>query len=176
MNKTPESATVALASYLQASAALSRAGRKGEAQITPWALARYVDGAPPPPGLVARLHSDMRWYRLYRQMLGARAAGHSARQAAAAGEQPSAERQGQGFRLEFRDSRAAPAQVYVSVVLEGIEASERGLQLHVLAEDALLRLDFPLPIEGRSQRLFAADSAELLMLRRIDSELVLVTL
>ena len=89
---------------------------------------------------------------------------------------PSAERSGQGFRLEFRSSRATPGQVYATVVLEGVEAGERALQVHVLGQEALLRLDFPAPVDGRSQRLFPADSPELALLRRTDSELVLVTL
>jgi len=62
-------------------------------------------------------------------------------------------------------------------VLEGEPAMHgRALQVHVLATDALLRLDFPAPQDGRSQRLFSADSPELALLRRGDSELLLVTL
>jgi hypothetical protein len=176
MKITPESASVALASYLQCRAALSSSAGQGAAQVLPWALARYVSGAEPEPALLTALRADLGLYRLYRDLLSAQSAGWSPRQAAAAGALPSPERVGQGFRLEFRSSRATPGQVYVSVLLEGTQASERGLQVHVLAEDALLRLDFPQPIEGRSQRLFAADSPELALLRRIDSELVLVTL
>jgi hypothetical protein len=62
------------------------------------------------------------------------------------------------------------------VVLDGVDSTERGLQVHALAADTLLRLDFPSPVDGRSQRLFAVDSPELALLRRLDSELILVTL
>ena len=176
MKKQPDPATVALASYLQSRAALSGAERIAPSQTLPWALARYVAGEEAQPDLLATIRADIGLYRLYRDLLAKRAQGQSLRQAAAASGQLSAERAGQGFRMEFRDSRATPGQVYATVVLEGVEPGERGLQVHVLADDALLRLDFPVAVEGRSQRLFMADSPELALLRRTDSELVLVTL
>lgn len=175
-HRTPDPATVALASYLQSHAALAGARRTVPAHVLPWALARYIAGAEPEPGLMARVRADLGLYRLYRDLLVARSQAYSPRQAAAASESPSGDRSGQGFRLEFRSSRATPGQVYATVVLDGVEAIERALQVHVLGAEALLRLDFPPPVDGRSQRLFLADSAELALLRRADSELVLVTL
>ncbi|MCB1553674.1 MAG: hypothetical protein KDJ14_07660 [Xanthomonadales bacterium] len=167
---------MALASYLESQAALAGSARTAPAQAMPWALARYVAGAAPEPGLVDTMRTDLGLYRLYRELLANRSQAISPRQAAAASDAPSAERSGQGFRLEFRSSRATPGQVYATVVLEGVEAGERALQVHVLGQEALLRLDFPAPVDGRSQRLFPADSPELALLRRTDSELVLVTL
>jgi len=176
MKTTTDSAAIALASYLQSQAALAGGTPTQDRPLLPWAVARYVAGGEAAPGLLDVLRADLSLYRFYRDLLATRAQGLSARQAAAAGEAPSPERAGQGFRLEFRSSRASPSQVFATIVLEGVDSVERGLQVHVLAPDTLLRLDFPAPIDGRSQRLFAADSAELALLRRSDSELVLVTL
>lgn len=176
MNTQLDPATVALASYLQSRAALCGSASSTPLQVMPWSLARFVSGAEPEPGLLTALRGELPLYRLYRDLLALKASGTSLRQAAAASDAPSPERAGQGFRLEFRNSRADPSQVYATVVLEGVEATERALQVHVLAQDALLRLDFPPPVDGRSQRLFGEESLELALLRRFDSELVLVTL
>lgn len=175
-SKWPAPGTLALASYLQCRAALFRGASQAESQVMPWALASYIAGAEPEPNLITTLRADLGLFRFYRELLRVNAQGVSPRQAAAASDVGSAERAGYGFRLEFRDSRAESAQVYVTIVLDGVEPTERGLQVHVLAEDALLRLDFPLPVDGRSQRLFPAESLELGMLRRMDAELMLVTL
>lgn len=173
MKTTPDSTTIALASYLQCHVALSSPIQTAPPQIMPWAIFRYVSGAQPDQGLRSALRSDMRLYRLYRELLAISALGQSSRQAAAAGLTESSERTGEGFKLEFRHSRASAGQVYVLIVLDGTSASDRGLQLHVIAHDALLRLDFPPPIDGRSQRLLPGDSQELVLLRQTDCELVL---
>lgn len=175
MNNADDKAAVAVASYLQSRAALSGAVPARTA-VLPWQISRYVGGDPDldVPTLKQALRQDLALYRLYRDLLATRASGVSPRQATAQSHQASPRRTGEGFVLEFRTSRANAGQVYVTLVLEHEREDGAIVQLHVLAADDLLRLEFPPLVGKHSQRLFSSDSAELALLRRSDSEVVLV--
>lgn len=176
MTNRADQATVAVASYLQARAALGTAESLPR-PLLPWQVAAYVAGDGEDDAALAQaLRSDLRMYRLYRDLLKTRVAAVSPRQAAAQDRSESPAREGEGFRLSFRNSRADAGQVYVTLELGAAQMRPDGsrVQLHVIAADALLRLDFPPLADGRSQRLFLASSAELALLRRGDTEVLLV--
>lgn len=178
MTDSNDQATVAVASYLQMRHALSGAGGDDSVPLLPWRIARYAAGdAESDPAAVANaLRQDVSLYRFYRALLAARAFGTSPRQAAAQSLTLAGRREGEGFVLEFRTSRAQVSQVYVTLSIDPLREAHEGVpvHLHVLTDGDLLRLEFP-PLMGRSsQRLFLADSPELALLRRNDSELVLV--
>ena len=123
------------------------------------------------------LSSDLSARRLYRELLGQKARAHSGLQACAQDSAEVVQREGDGFEIRFRSSRADPHQRYVTLVMKPSHPLPEGtaVQLHVLGDDTVLRLDFPPLIDQTSQRLFSSDSLELAMLRRDDTEILLVT-
>lgn len=178
MSDPNDQATVAVASYLLMRDALSGTGRCENEPLLPWRIARYAagDANVDAAAVASALRQDVSLYRLYRTLLEAHAFGRSPRQAAAQSLALTGRREGEGFVLEFRTSRAHADQVYVTLGIDPLREVREGaqVQLHVLTEGDLLRLEFP-PLTGRSsQRLFLANSPELALLRRNDSELVLV--
>lgn len=178
MTDLHDQGVVALASSLLMRQALSGVGPEGSCPVLPWHVAGYAAGVRnvDPDRVADALRRDVNLYRFYRAVLQARSFGTSPRQAAAQGLAWMERRQGEGFVLEFRASRAQPDQVYVTLSIDPLRdvPLESVLHLHVLAQGDLLRLEFP-PLSGRSsQRLFLADSPELRLMRRNDSELVLV--
>lgn len=178
MSDSHDQATVAVASYLHMRHALSGTGKCEVMPLLPWRIARYAagDADADAAAVAVALRQDVSLYRLYRALLDAHAFGMSPRQAAAQSLALTGRREGEGFVLEFRASRAQADQVYVTLGIDPLREVREGaqVQLHVLTDGDLLRLEFP-PLVGRSsQRLFLAESPELALLRRNDSELVLV--
>ena len=178
MSDSHDQTTVAVASYLHMRHALSGAGRCEVMPLLPWHIARYAAGDPDvdSSAMAKALRQDISLYRFYRALLDAHAFGMSPRQAAAQSLALTQRREGEGFSLEFRASRAQADQVYVTLSIDTLRVVREGaqVQLHVLTDEDLLRLEFPPMVGHRSQRLFLSGSPELSMLCRNDSELILV--
>ena len=122
------------------------------------------------------INSDLKLRRIYKQLLGQNRVAFGPREAHAQGEEEIALRNGEGFCIKLKVSKANAKQVYVILTVEQPEQfkSDKAIALHVTSEQTQFRLDFPALVDGKSQSIVASDDERLTALKNINTELSLV--
>lgn len=118
--------------------------------------------------------NDLRWRQLYSKALKTGRFSYAPKVAAASDGQLS-ERQGDGYSLRWRSSRAEAGQVYLMLSVDAEQEYEGGseLVLHVLTEHQAARCSFPALHDGRSQVVIESQDLLLALLTNKDAELFL---
>ena len=122
------------------------------------------------------ISSDLRVRQQYRMLLQQMRVATASKEALA---QDAAEldvRQGEGFRILFRRSRADAGQTYVILELDEHSDLSPDVDYMLLAEDeqTVVRLLFVAPGSGRSQTILPSDDGQLATLKKSDVELSLI--
>lgn len=143
-------------------------------------IAAYIGGgsqaAEDEKRVAQAITSDLRVRRQFKQLLAQQVVATVPQEALAQDTAMADERQGDGFCLKFRTSRADASQVYVILELDTKLASADGQQYQLIAEpqDTVLRLPFPGLNKLRAQLIMLSDDERLGYLRDPKVELHLV--
>ena len=122
------------------------------------------------------ISSDLRVRKQYRMLLQHMRVATAAREALAQDVAELDVRQGDGFRILFRRSRADAGQTYVILELDAHSDLSPDVDYMLLAEDehTVVRLLFVAPDAGRSQTILPSDDGQLATLKKPDVELSLI--
>ena len=122
------------------------------------------------------LGSHLPLRRMFNDLLAKRAVATLAREARADDGSAIQTRQGEGFSVLFRESKASPDQVFVILKLATDHTVPHGRELLLVAQcdEATISLKFPVPDDDRSQLILLDTDDRLHLLRNPDSALYLV--
>ena len=165
---------------LQTKRALGRT-ISGEKPVMFADIVRYVMGNDDQEGVVYQaICNDLSKRRMYQQALNQSrfAFGKQEAHAQSAGEIEL--RQGEGFTIKLKFSRANANQCYVILLLDESLLSksvladpDRAIILHISDTEQHKRLQFPPLLDGKSQLMMLADDERLILLKNINTELSL---
>lgn len=122
------------------------------------------------------IKTDLRARQQYRMLLDQMRVASATREALAQDVAELDVRQGDGFRILFRQSRADSGQTYVILELDTHSRLQQNVDYMLLAEDetTVVRLLFVAPSGGRSQTILPTDDSQLATLKNPDVELSLI--
>jgi len=167
---------VAVASYLAARDATESA--VGARPVMPSDVVAFALGRPvhDREALYAGLTPHLGMRRLYREMFKSNRIGQSPLQACAHSGGTITSRQGEGFMLRFKTSRASAEQVYVTLeIRHELDLTEgETVDIHAIGERQVLSVRFPPVHDGKAQRLFEHSDPVLALLRDDRAELELI--
>jgi hypothetical protein len=122
------------------------------------------------------INSQLNCRRTYQQLLTQNQVAYAPKAACAQEDELIDLRNGEGFKLKLRSSRARPEQVYV--VLEVFYPQQfiaaKPVIMHIVTEQMQQRLNFPPLVDGQSQFILQVEDQRLVALRDINAELYLV--